>query len=291
METILRPIYQERASHPNTLGVLIIEEGQYLIPSTDTFDAILLIIIKDAEQPVFIKHYLSGEKKAALYVVTEAKLKEWVLLGTNRRAIDWLYNGKVLFDRNEYVNQLRTKLNDFPFYEKNLKNGVEFAKLIRRYKEGKAFFEKSHYLDAFNCVLHSLHHLGRLAVIEKGFHPEVTVWQQVRKIEPAIYKLYEELITSDENLEKRLELLFLAGEFLIHSKTESGSRHLIEVLRERDYWSFNDMLAHDQLEVYSVDLSIMVEYLIDKGMIRVTRAETKGKGIWHRFYTLDETLL
>lgn len=290
METILRPIYQERASHPNTLGVLIIEEGQYSRPSTDTFDAILLIIVKDAEQPVFIKHYLSGVKKAAMHVVTEEQLNEWILLGSNRRVIDWLFNGRVLFDRNEYVNQLKTKLVDFPFYGRNIKNGVEFAKLIRRYKEGKAFFEKKHYLDAYNCVLHSLHHLGRLAVIEKGFHPEVTVWQQVKKIEPAIFKLYEELITSEEDLKKRLELIFLAGEFLIHSKTDSGSKHLVKVLREKEYWTFNDMLSHEKLRVYSIDLGIMLEYLIDKGVIKVTKAETKGKDIWHRYYTLDETL-
>ena len=58
-----------------------------------------------------------------------------------------------------------------------------------------------------------------VAVIENGLFPEVTVWSQVKKIDPAIYKLYEELIISDEPLEKRLELLFLASEFFIHNRT------------------------------------------------------------------------
>ncbi|KMR35055.1 hypothetical protein EY05_14905, partial [Staphylococcus aureus] len=71
------------------------------------------------------------------------------------------------------------------------------------------------YLDAYNHVVHALHHLARLAIIENGFHPEITVWNQVKQIEPEIFKLYEELLTSEESIEKRLELLFLASDFLI----------------------------------------------------------------------------
>lgn len=50
----------------------------------------------------------------------------------------------------------------------------------------------------------------------------------MKRIEPAIYKLYEELILSNESLEKRLELLFLAGEFLINSRTNDGGQHILE---------------------------------------------------------------
>ncbi len=63
VEDILRPIYQERASQENTMGIMIIEKREKSIPVTDTFDAILLIIVKEAEQPIFIKHYSYLEKK------------------------------------------------------------------------------------------------------------------------------------------------------------------------------------------------------------------------------------
>ena len=82
-------------------------------------------------------------------------------------------------------------------------------------------------MDAYHHVVKSLHHLARLAVIENGLFPEVTVWSQVKKIDPAIYKLYEELIMSEEPLEKRLELLFLASEFFIHNRTADGARHIM----------------------------------------------------------------
>lgn len=290
MEDILRPIYQERASHPNTIGVLIVEKRQKLFPATDTFDTILLIIVNSADQPVFIKHYIFNEKKAAMHMITEAQLKEWMLLGSNKKIFDWLYDGKIVFDRNDYIANLKQELREFPFYGRKIKMGVEFARLIRRYTDGKAFFDDFHYLDAYNHIVHSLHHLARLAVIENGFHPEVTVWHQVKHIDPEIFKLYEELVCSEETLKKRLELLFLASEFLIHSRTQIGSAHLLSVMEERESWAFNDMVEHPELEAYSVDLGILVEYLIDKNLIEVVPVQTKGQGIYHRHYKTSEKL-
>jgi Nucleotidyltransferase-like/Helix-turn-helix domain len=290
VEDILRPIYQERASQVNTLGVLMIEKREKSISFTDTFDTILLILVKEAKQPVFIKHYSYLEKKAAMHIVTEEQLNEWLLLGSNRKIVEWIYSGRVLFDRNEFLRNLRDELKEFPFNGRKLKMGLEFAKLIRRYMDGKAFFENKQYLDAYNDILHSLHHLGRLSLIEKGFHPEVTVWKQVKQIEPDIFKLYNELVTSEEALEKRLELLFLASDFLIHSRTEMGMDHLIEVLKEKKFWSFNEVLSHPELKLYSIDLEVLFAYLIQKHFIEVVNVETKGKDLFHRHYKVAEKL-
>lgn len=287
MEDILRPIYQERASQANTLGVLVIEKG-LSNHIADAFDVILLIIVKEAEQPLFTKHYSFGEKKAAMHIITEKQLNDWLLLGSNRKIFEWLDNSKILFDRNEYVVELKKELREFPFYGRKLKMGLEFAKLIRRYTDGKALFESEQFLDAYNNVVHSLHHLARLAVIENGLHPELTVWHQIKQIEPEVFKLYEELVNSEEPLHKRLELLFLASEFLIHSRTQIGAAHILEVLSEKEVWSFNEMMNKEELIPYSVDLEMLIEYLIDKHLIAVVKVETKGKGIYHRYYRVPE---
>ena len=287
MEDILRPIYQERASQSNTLGVLLVEKKQKSSHTTDSFDVILLIIVKEAEHPLFIKHYTYDDKKAAMHIITEDLLQEWLLLGTNRKIFEWLHEAKILFDRNEYVLNLKTELRDFPFNGRKIKMGLEFAKLIRRYVDGKALFESGQFLDAYNHVVHSLHHLARLAVIENGLHPELTVWNQVKQIEPEIYKLYVELVNSDETLEKRLELLFLASEFLIHSRTNIGSSHFLEVLSGKEYWMFNEIMTEKELIPYSVDLAVLIEYLIEKHLIEVVNVETKGHGVFHRYYRVS----
>ena len=287
MEDILRPIYQERASQANTLGVLLVEKKHKSSHITDSFDVILLIIVKEADQPLFIKHYAYDDKKAAMHIVVESQLQEWLLLGTNRKIFEWIHEAKILFDRNEYVLNLKTELRDFPFNGRKIKMGLEFAKLIRRYVDGKALFESGQFLDAYNFVVHSLHHLARLAVIENGLHPELTVWHQVKQIEPEIYKLYVELVNSEETLEKRLELLFLASEFLIHSRTSIGATHLLEVLSGKEYWLFNEIMNEKELIPYSVDLAVLIEYLIEKHLIEVVNIETKGNGVFHRCYRVS----
>jgi hypothetical protein len=290
MEDILRSIYQERTSQANTLGVLLIEKKLKSYHITDSFDVVLLIIVKDAEQPIFIKHYSFGEKKAAMHIITEAQLKEWLLLGSNRKLFEWLDMSKVLFDRNEYIADLKKELWEFPFYGRKIKMGVEFSKLVRRYVDGKALFEEHLYLDAYNHVVHSLHHLARLAVIENGLHPELTVWHQVKQIEPEIFKLYEELVNSEETLEKRLELLFLASEFMIHSKINLGAAHILDVLNAKDVWQINDIMNEKELLPYSLDLEIFLGYLIEKRLVEVVNVETKGHGILHRNYRVIEKL-
>ncbi len=290
MEDILRPIYQERASQLNTLGVLMVQKKQKLSHITDSFDVILLVLIKEAEQPLFIKHYTYHDKKAAMHIITEAKLQEWLLLGTNRKIFEWLHEAKIIFDRNEYVAELKTELREFPFNGRKIKMGLEFAKLIRRYVDGKALFEGHQFLDAYNYVVHSLHHLARLAVLENGLHPELTVWNQVKQIEPEIFKLYEELVYSEETLEKRLELLFLASEFMIHSRTTIGTNHFLEILSRKEVWQFNEIMNEEELTPYSVDLAVLLEYMIEKHLVDVVNIETKGQGVFHRGYRLSKKL-
>ncbi|MFZ2463978.1 MAG: nucleotidyltransferase-like protein [Caldibacillus thermoamylovorans] len=285
MDNFVRTLYQERASQPSTLGVLLIENTDQLLATTDTFDLIIFIISTDEEKDLYLKHYYYEEKKLALYMVNNKKLNEWLVAGSNRRIYDWLLNGKILFDRNDFVHQLIQDLKDFPFHERKLKIGLEFAKLIRRYTDGKKLYEQEHLFDAYNHVIHSLHHLARLSLIEKGFQPEVTVWDQVKSIEPEIYKVYEELINSGEPLKKRLDLLFLASEFFIHMRTDLGSSHLLEVLDKKLKWSIQDIVEEEELKLYSIDIFALLEYLVDKGFLHIVLEESKGKKIYHRYYT------
>ena len=115
MEQVLRPIYQERASFPETLGVILVEKRGKGDPITDTFDAILLFITADEEIPIFTKHYTDGNGKAAMHIISEKQLRKWLLLGSKRKVVDWLFYGKVYFDRNEFVEQLKIGISGISF--------------------------------------------------------------------------------------------------------------------------------------------------------------------------------
>ncbi|WP_273835791.1 nucleotidyltransferase-like protein [Guptibacillus sedimenti] len=286
MENLLRPIYQERASHPGTLGVLVIEKTKPFHPLTDNFDVVLLIIVQDNEKPWFVKHYDFEGKKAAMHVVSEEQVNEWLISGSHRRLVAWLVNGKIIFDRNEYIAGVKERIRDFPYEERTRKIGVEFARLIRRYTEGKELFASRQYMDAYNFILHALHHLARLSVIEHGFHPEITVWNQVKHIEPEIFKLYTELLSGEDPLDKRLELLLLANDFSLSSKSKNATVHIRKVMNERsNAWTYQELMEEEQLKEYGIDLGALLEYMIEKGLVEVHRSETKGSGIFIREYS------
>jgi hypothetical protein len=288
MEDLLRPIYQERASSQETTGVLLVEKRKPISPLTDNFDAVLLVVVSESDRPWFVKHYNFDGKKAALHIVDHSQLNEWLMLGSNRRAVDWILNGKIMFERNEFLSQLRQELSEFPELDRHKKMTIEFAKLTKRFSDGKDQFDSKQYLDAFNSIVHALHHLARLAVIDKGFHPEVTVWSQVKQIEPPIHKLYQELTASNESLEKRLGLLLLASEVSISSHMDRGTQFLIHIMKEEELWSFGSLISHPLVKDFAVDLSSLLEYLVDKDVIEVVNEPTKSKLVYHRMYRLKK---
>lgn len=285
MKDVLRPIYQERASQSNTLGILILEKNKPISPVTDNFDVILFVIVREPEEEWYVKHYEFENKSAAMHTVSERLLHYWIDTSSYRRAVEWVINGSVIFERNEYVTELKEQLRTFPQQTRDLKKVIEFAKLIRRYSEAKDLYESEQYLDSFSQMVRSLHYLARLAIIEKGFHPEVTVWNQVRRIEPEIYKLYQELIESNEPTDKRIQLMIIAVEHAISKRSLSSVSHLLHLMNETDEaWSFGELKVHPEIQEYILDLSSMIEYLVENQIIEVVLQETKGENIFHRKY-------
>lgn len=286
MEDLLRPIYQERASDANTLGVLLVEKMTPNSSVTDNFDVVLLIIVKDAIQPWRVKHYEFDGKTAAMHTLTHELLMKWIDTSGYRKAIAWLIDGKVIFDRNEFITDLKNQLRDFPCDKRNLRKAIEFGKLIRSYIDTKDLYASARYKDAYSRIVHTLHYLARLAIIEKGHHPEVMVWSQVKQIDPEIYKLYDELIESREELNKRVQLMILATDFVISSRAQSSAKHLLDVIRSRDEpWTYEELKSHPLVASYKLDLTAMMAYLIEKDIIQTVLTETKGAGVYHRKYT------
>ncbi|WP_067840768.1 nucleotidyltransferase-like protein [Amphibacillus sediminis] len=285
MEALLRTIYQERASESRTLGIIILEKQLNHSPITDNFDAILLIIVKDSEQPWYVKHYQFEAGTAAMHVVNEQQLKLWIDTSTYRRVVQWVTEGKVIFDRNEYISELRTELDQFPNEKRYLRMAIEFAKLTRSYREAKQFFETENQLDCYNKVISALHSLGRLTLIGQGYHPERIVWDQIKRLDPPTFKLYEELLSSDEPLADRLGLMMLAIDVSINSKSKIAAKHLLDVMKTKQgSWSFGDLANHPDLQYYQLDLSMMLDYLVEKQLITIELLEAKGQGVYHRLY-------
>ncbi|MFU0788788.1 MAG: nucleotidyltransferase-like protein [Virgibacillus proomii] len=288
MENFLRSIYQQHASDLKTLGILVLERTKPNSHITDNFDVILLIIVQDADSKWCAKHYEFANKTCALHIVDERLLMKWIDTSGYRSAVEWIIYGKILFDRNEFVFNLKEQLHDFPDKKRDLRKAIEFGKLVKSYNEAKELFEMQQYMDANSKILYSLHYLARLAVIEKGHYPEVTVWSQIKQIDVEVYKLYEEFIESKEALKKRIQLMLLAMDYIIKKRAEVSVKHLLDVMGIEYAWSYAKLKARPEIQPYSLDLSAIIAYLVEKRIVYSVKEATKGEGVYHRKYKLKK---
>ncbi|MFD1067307.1 nucleotidyltransferase-like protein [Oceanobacillus locisalsi] len=287
MENFQRMIYQEHASNPNTLGILVVERTQFDHPITDEFDSILLIIVEGQEVDWYVKHYEVSGQTVAMHIVTKTLLMDWIDTSGYRRAAEWVIYGKKVYDRNEFVKELKNELQSFPEDKRTLRKMIDFGKLLKNFSEGKALYESKEIMDSYSKILNSLHYLARLSVIDQGYYPEVTVWTQVKNIDLEVYKLYEKFMDSTENLEKRIELMLIAMDFVMFNKAESASMHLLNLLSGQEgYWSYASIKALPEIEHYTLDLNAIISYLEEKDIIEMELVATKNPAVFQRMYKL-----
>ncbi|WP_332630994.1 nucleotidyltransferase-like protein [Halalkalibacter flavus] len=290
MDVLLRQLYQDRASEEETLAILLVEKEFLPLSVTDGFDVVIVLINHNQNISWEVKHYTLGERRVSFHSLSQAMMYQTLIVGNHRRLVDWLINGKIVFDRNEFLKDVKERIDSFPPGDRTKKMTIQFTKMLRRFEEGKSLFYNGHHFDAFSNMMHSLHHLARLSLITHGFYPEVTVWEQVKKIEPQTYKLYQELLKSEESLEKRIELLILATELAIHSKTVLGSQHFLSLLENssEELFSVAELMSLPEVEDYYVDLELLIRHLVEKELIESTRVATKVEGIEKIFYRLKK---
>lgn len=284
MEKVLEPIYREHMNDLNTLGILIMEKEKSNSTITDDFDVILLIIVKEANRAWHVDHYEFANKTAALHIVTEDVLREWIDTSGYRKAVEWIIYGKTIFDQNEFIIGLKDELRDFPHVKRDLRKIIEFGKLVKSFSEVKNFYESDQYKDASSNIVKSLHYLARLAVIEKGYYPEVTVWIQVKQIDIEVYKLYEEFFENNEEIDKRIQLMIIAMDFVISNRVAGSVNHLFNIMQTKDVWSYSELKLSPHIKPYTLDLTAIISYLVGKGIIETVQLETREVGIYQRKY-------
>jgi len=280
MEYATRTIYSEYAALKTTLGIIEVKKKRPRDPLTDQSDR-LLIVIEAKDDPFWtVKHYQIGQEKIVLHVVSDSMMDRWIVLNENRRAIHWIEDGMVLFERNEFLLELRQRLRNFSNEEQRLQLSLAFPKLLRRFEDGRSLFLQGEYQDAFTQIHHALTHLARLSILEAGIHPEIILWKQVRKLDLEVYKLHEELVSGGEELEQRIHLVIIGMEHLIQSKVLPGTLLLLQTMqRQEEPWSFSELMEHPDLQELRVDLGSIISFLVRKGYVRAVARPTKGVGV------------
>lgn len=268
MEAIRNYVREKYRQDPETISVSIVRSPAPFSPVADGLDAGVLVIMQSIHSDSTI-HYIKDDIRIQERCLHPAKLEQWILNGGNRNVIHWILQGEIVMDRNLYLEGLRHRLLEFPEELRAKKLIVEFDQFLKSFLQSKQHLMDGHLLDAYSNILNALCHWARIAIIEEGINPEVLVWAQVRKINPGVYKFYEELTSNHESLEKRIQLVVLACEFSVMSKMESCCSILVEVLHSREEaWSLQELMQVPKLAELQLDLSLLLNKLSRKSLIR-----------------------
>lgn len=258
--------YHRRAS---IVSVVMVNPGESNNQWIDGFD-ILMLVITETKQPTnHTSHYSKDNYRIQERWIHKEGLESWILNGENRNIIQWILRGELIVDQNGYLGSMRQALNSFPAELREKKVLIEFTYFLRRYLQSKEYLANGEVFDAYSNILEALHHWARIVIIQNGAHPEVTVWNQVHRINPGVYKLYEELLFSSETLEQRVKLVQLAVDFSVMSKMKECCTHLIRVISSRkEPWSAAELKEHEDLGELHIDLSLVLRKLTKRSIIK-----------------------
>ena len=265
IKAFYKTTYERRSG---SISLMAITNPYDYSPLIDGMDLLLLVISEQADADRETEHVRMRGVHIQLRTITPKRLERWLTGVENRSIIQWLMRGDILLDQGDYLANIRQRLVEFPEALREQKRLVEFAAFLRTYLQAKQDLQDANLLDAHSNILSALHHWAHIALIDEGIHPELTVWRQMRKFQPGIYKLYEELTVSPETLEQRVKLVLLACEFSVLSNMKSSCSLLMKVLQSRvEPWSIMELHRHPDLLVLHVDLSLVLQKLVNRGFI------------------------
>ncbi|GMK42129.1 hypothetical protein PCCS19_51880 [Paenibacillus sp. CCS19] len=251
------------------ISLAAIENPVRYNPLIDGHDLLLLVVTEESSRVGRTEHLRIEGERVLVRTVDPEMLRRWIYGGENRSIIQWLARGQLLIDRDDYLLNIRNDLMQFPDLWREQRLLVEFTAYIRTYLQTKQDIQDGNLLDAYTSILSGLHYWAHIALIEEGQHPELTVWRQIRRVHPGIYKLYEELTTSAETLEQRVQLVLLACEFTVMSKMKSCCSLLLRTLASREEpWSIMELQHHPNFCDLHVDLSLVLQKLVNRSYIR-----------------------
>ncbi|QJD84304.1 nucleotidyltransferase-like protein [Cohnella herbarum] len=265
-----RAFYLERLGQEEGLVSLLLVANPFSYqPLIDGMDRLALIVTTVSNHDKETEHWIWRDARIQVRRVTPDKLERWIVNSPNRNVIYWLVQGEILIDRDNYLTNLRERLMEWSPLIREQKLLSEFSQFVRSYLQAKQDLRDGQVLDAYSNVLASLHYWAHIALVEEGMHPELTVWEQMRRVNPGIYKLFEELTTSGETLEQRVQLVLLACEFSMLNKMASSCSLLIRLIESRsESWAPSELLQHPDLAGLSLELSVLLQKLVSRGCIR-----------------------
>nr|WP_237691100.1 nucleotidyltransferase-like protein [Paenibacillus caui] len=248
------------------------------------FEFLILVVCRQTDESPRVEHFENGLVRYQIIYITSSDLRRWIVLGENSDILKCFLEGDIIWDQREELKQLRGQIVDFEQSVRAKRKFKEFAKFLKHYLEAKRLHQSRLFLDGYTAVIRALQHLGHLEVLDRGMRSEDGIWEQLHSLNTPAYKLYEEMSSSAETLEQRLELALLAFEFSATSMMSDCCLPLLHILRSRkEPWSLQELMHKGELHELKEELPLVLRMLVYRSLVKQTTAsklkEASGQGI------------
>lgn len=266
------------------------EGGKFHGSLLHDFELLILVICKGLnEGTVTIEHCMNEDMHYQLLYIGRDDLRRWVVAGDNREIVQCFIHGEVIWDVEGELASLHTEITAFGEDMREQRKFKEFTKFLQMYLEAKRFAKEQDLMDAYYSVIQALKHYARIELIEQGFLPESSVWEQMRPLNSVVYKLFDELTDGKETLGQRIELVLLASDFFVVSKMTECCSPLLRILASRkETWSIQELVQLPQLYHVRDELPMVLRNLVYRSLVKESvkgPLEGLGEGREIRYWT------
>lgn len=251
------------------IGAAILPNNEKFPFHANEYDYFLLIVSSQQNIINEISHIEVDGQRVFIRTISRELIKQSTAAVRHYNLMDWLVSGEIIYDKQQLLTQLRADIIEFPESYRDYRKLREFSGFVETLYLTKKNLHEKNVLDAYSQIIAAVHYWAHIVLIEEGIHPELTVWQQLRKVHPGVYKLYEELLASPETIEQRVRLVMLACEFTIVNKMKECCKLLFDVMAEKNQlWSIADLKNHKDLRYVSDDLTLVLRRLVQGHLLK-----------------------
>lgn len=217
-------------------------------------------------------------------LITEQWMSVWHLekkaaCGLDENLAHLLAKAEIVIDKDGYMKQVRQRLRRLSDSLQKKLICREYSRMLLFFHEAKECLQHGLTLDGYHSFVQALHAWARLVVYEMGEHPQASLWSQVKQLDSSVYKLYEELSTNDETLEKRIELLVLAIEFAVSSRMKYSVRFLLELLETKEGpWRMQELMNHPAVQSAGIEIPVLIDKMVQRSFIQEVVCPGKQEG-------------
>lgn len=231
--------------------------------------AFYLIVVNQPLEHVKTRCLLVRDRLIVEQKISVWELERGVVRGLDERMVGILQRAEVVWEKEGYVNQVKTRLCRMTGDLQKKQMCSEYSRLLRFFYETKEYLQQGMVMDAYHALVMALQAWARHIVYEAGEHPSGALWSQVKQLDPSVYKLYEELSLNAEALNKRIELLVLAIEFWLSSNLKESVRFLLEVMATRKTpWRLPELIQHPEIKQAGIEIPFLLEKMVQRSLIQ-----------------------